>query len=175
MIVPLPLQGLSNNIWSNEKKLSMFLASSNITNTDEAPCLSKLYLNRSALILFISQAVIFASLLESAAICVVFPPGAAVISKISFFGIGFNTIGGNIEDKLCKYIFPFLYISISCISFSFLFNTIKASLLHFTLSYFISFFINSCSISSAVVFIVFTRNDKILFVLYPSNILITSS
>ena len=49
----------------------------------------------------------FALLFEIAAICVVFPPGAAVISNISVFSLGSIITGGNIEDKLCKYISPF--------------------------------------------------------------------
>ena len=39
-------------------------------------------------------------LLDSAAICVVFPPGAAAISRISAFSFGFNILAGNIDDKL---------------------------------------------------------------------------
>ena len=34
----------------------------------------------------------------------VFPPGAAAMSKILSFSFGFNIIGGIMEDKLCKYI-----------------------------------------------------------------------
>ena len=107
-IVPLPLQGASNKILSKEKKLSKFLASVSITLTLFAPCLLMLYFNLSALILFFSQAVMNDLLFESASISVVFPPGAAVISKIFSFSCGFKIIGGIIEDKLCKYINPFL-------------------------------------------------------------------
>jgi len=97
-----------------------------------APCFSMLYFNFSALILFNSQAVILALLLTIAAICVVFPPGAAAISKISVFSCGFKIRGGNIDDKLCKYISPFWYMSNFCISDSFAFSIINASLYQFT-------------------------------------------
>ena len=49
-----------------------------------------------------TDSVINALLQDSAAICVVFPPGAAAISNIFCFGLGSNRIGGSIEDKLCK-------------------------------------------------------------------------
>ena len=85
------------------KKSHLFrLASFIITNTLLAPCFSMLYFSLSARIGFISQAVICASLFVYVAICVVFPPGAAHISKISLFFCGSNIIGGSIEDKLCK-------------------------------------------------------------------------
>ena len=71
-------------------------------NTHVAPCLSTLYFNLSALILFFSHAVMCALLFVSAAICVVFPPGAAAMSNMSVPSFGSSIIGGNIDDKLCK-------------------------------------------------------------------------
>ena len=173
--VPLPLHGASSNIWSNEKKLSIYLESFSIINTHVAPCLSILYFNLSARILFFSHAVICALLFVSAAICVVFPPGAAAMSNMSVLSFGSNIIGGNIDDRLCRYISPFLYIDISCIVFSFVFFIISASLFHGISSYSMFFSFNSFFIVSMLLFIVFTLSVVFLSVLYPSIIVFVVS
>ena len=154
---------------------SSLRASFTITYTPETPCLSILYFNLSARIAFISHAVIYALLFEIAAICVVLLPGAAAISKIFSFSCGSRIIGGNIEERLCKYISPFSYILKPLRSFSFAFFIINASLYHGTVSNSIFFSLNTFATSSRLLFTVFTLHVTALFPLYPLNTLLVIS
>ena len=105
----------------------------------------------------------------------VFPPGAAAISSMFSPSFGSKTIGGNIDDKLCKYILPSSYIGIFLISFSFTFFIINASLYHSISLYSIFEFFSSFFISSLVAFIVFARKVTYLCFEYPSIILFAIS